>query len=190
MGSLHYNDVVMGAMTSQITSLTIVYSIVDSGADQRKKSNVTGLCAGNSPMTGEFHAQMTSNAENVSIWWHHHEKRFCQYHQPNKPLELQAIVLRTCLVQLFQNWVCGKIWCIAGIQAHTLTYQFSKHAGRIQGLFRQNPVCPENSTLIQLRLHYLTEAEWRIYASVSMVQIMANRLVSAKPFSKPMLECL
>ena len=33
---------------------------------------VTGLCAGNSPVTGEFHAQMASNAENVSIWWRHH----------------------------------------------------------------------------------------------------------------------
>ena len=24
-------------------------------------------------MTGEFPAQMASNAENVSIWWRHHE---------------------------------------------------------------------------------------------------------------------
>ena len=30
---------------------------------------VTGLCAGNSPVIGEFSAQMTTNAENVSIWW-------------------------------------------------------------------------------------------------------------------------
>ena len=36
------------------------------------KLRVTGLCAGNSPGTGEFPAQMTSNAENVSIWWRHH----------------------------------------------------------------------------------------------------------------------
>ena len=36
------------------------------------KLRVTGLCAGNSPWTGEFPAQMTSNAENVSIWWRHH----------------------------------------------------------------------------------------------------------------------
>ena len=33
---------------------------------------VTGLCAGNSPVTGEFPTQMASNAENVSIWWRHH----------------------------------------------------------------------------------------------------------------------
>ena len=36
------------------------------------KLRVTGLCTGNSPGTGEFPAQMASNAENVSIWWRHH----------------------------------------------------------------------------------------------------------------------
>ena len=36
------------------------------------KFRVTGLCVGNSPGTGEFPAQMASNAENVSIWWRHH----------------------------------------------------------------------------------------------------------------------
>ena len=36
------------------------------------KHRVTGLCAWNSPVTGEFPAQMASNAENVSIWWLHH----------------------------------------------------------------------------------------------------------------------
>ena len=37
------------------------------------KLRVTGLCAGNSPLTSEFPAQMASNAENVSIWWRHHD---------------------------------------------------------------------------------------------------------------------
>ena len=58
----------MSAMASQITSLTIVYSTVYSGADTRKhKKNlcVTGLSAGNSP------AQRVSNAENGPIWWSH-----------------------------------------------------------------------------------------------------------------------
>ena len=36
------------------------------------KLRVTGLCAGNSPVAGEFPAQMASNAENGSIWWRHH----------------------------------------------------------------------------------------------------------------------
>ena len=38
---------------------------------------VTGLCAGNSPVTGEFPTQMASNAENVSIWWCHHAVTNC-----------------------------------------------------------------------------------------------------------------
>ena len=33
---------------------------------------VTGLCEGNSPVTGEFPTQRTNDAENVSIWWRHH----------------------------------------------------------------------------------------------------------------------
>ena len=34
---------------------------------------IAGLCEGNSPVTGEFPAQRASNAENVSIWWRHHD---------------------------------------------------------------------------------------------------------------------
>ena len=37
------------------------------------KLRVTGLCAGNSPGTGEFPAQRASDAEHVSIWWRHHD---------------------------------------------------------------------------------------------------------------------
>ena len=40
------------------------------------KLRVTGLCARNSPVTGEFPAQMASNAENVPIWWRHHVKLY------------------------------------------------------------------------------------------------------------------
>ena len=70
----HYSDVIMGAMASQITNLAIVYSTVYSNADQRKQlsSGLIGHFAGNSPLTGEFPAQIASNAENVSIWWRHH----------------------------------------------------------------------------------------------------------------------
>ena len=63
----------MGAIVSQITSLAIVYSTVQA----QKKENIKAprhwpLC-GNSPVTGEFPAQMASNDENVSIWWRHHD---------------------------------------------------------------------------------------------------------------------
>ena len=72
----HHNDVIMIAMASQITSLTVVYLTVYSKRWSKKTSKlrVTGLCEGNSPVSGEFPAQMASNAENVSIWWRHHDK--------------------------------------------------------------------------------------------------------------------
>ena len=41
--SHHYTDVIMGAMASQITSLTIVYSTVYSEADQRKYQSSAAL---------------------------------------------------------------------------------------------------------------------------------------------------
>ena len=45
------------------------------------KLRVTGLCAWNSPVTGEFPAQRASYAENVSIWWRHHGQWKCHYNQ-------------------------------------------------------------------------------------------------------------
>ena len=64
----------MDPAASQITSLTIVYSTIYSDADQIKHQNSVSLAfyAGNPPGTGEFPAQMASNAENVSIWWRNH----------------------------------------------------------------------------------------------------------------------
>ena len=65
----------MGAMAYQITSLTMVYSTVYSGAVQRKHQISASLAfvEGNSPLTSEFPAQRASNAENASIWWRHYE---------------------------------------------------------------------------------------------------------------------
>ena len=39
----HYSDIIMGAMVSQITSLTIVYSVVYSDPDQRKHQSSASL---------------------------------------------------------------------------------------------------------------------------------------------------
>ena len=67
--AIHYNDAIMGAMAARNTSLTIVYSSDYSDADKKASMlRVTGLCMGNSLVTGEFHAQRANNAENVSIW--------------------------------------------------------------------------------------------------------------------------
>ena len=68
----------MGAMVYQITDLTIVYSAVYSGADQRKHQSSTPLAfVPGIHRTGKFTAQIASNAENVSIWWRHHGIILC-----------------------------------------------------------------------------------------------------------------
>ena len=68
----------MASVASQITSLTIVYSTVYSGADQNKHQSSASLAFvwGNSPGTCEFPAQMASNAENISIWRRHHGMKY------------------------------------------------------------------------------------------------------------------
>ena len=69
----HYDDVIMDAMASQITSLTIV---AQPFILTQIKENIKGLrhwlLCREFNGAGEFPAQMASNAENVSISWRHH----------------------------------------------------------------------------------------------------------------------
>ena len=95
--SAHYNDVIMGAMASQITSRTIVYSTVYSGADQRKHQSSASLAfvrgihrwPVNSPHIWPVTRKMFSfdetrifqdNEANImnadSPWWRHQMKTF------------------------------------------------------------------------------------------------------------------
>ena len=64
----------MSAIASQIASVTIVYSTIYSGADQRKYQSSASLTfmrgIHRSPVN--FLHKRASNAENVSIWWRHH----------------------------------------------------------------------------------------------------------------------
>ena len=65
----HYNDVIMGTMASQFTSLTIIYLSIYSGADHRKHQSSASLAF----VRGIHRWPWTSNEENVPIWWRHHE---------------------------------------------------------------------------------------------------------------------
>ena len=65
----HYDDVIMGAIASQITSLTIVYSTIYSDADHRKHQSsaslafVWGIPRTNDQLRGKCFHVMTSS------WW-------------------------------------------------------------------------------------------------------------------------
>ena len=60
--------------------------------EKKSKLRVTGLCAGNSPVTGEFPAQRVSNAENISIW---------SSNQSADPLALTILMLRVRIQYIF-----------------------------------------------------------------------------------------
>ena len=63
----HYSDVIISAMASQITSPTIVYSIVYSGADQRKHQSPASMA-----FVRGIHQWSVNSPHNISIWWRHH----------------------------------------------------------------------------------------------------------------------
>ena len=67
----------MGAIAYQITSLTIVYStVIQTQIKENIKAPRHWPLYGE--FTGEFPAQMASNAENISIWWRHHGDHLIQ----------------------------------------------------------------------------------------------------------------
>ena len=73
----HYSDVITSTTASQVTSLTIVYWTVYSGADQKKNLSSASLVFvwGIHQWPVTFPAQRTSNVANVSIWWRHHVEK-------------------------------------------------------------------------------------------------------------------
>ena len=83
VNTMQYDDFITGAIASQITSLSIVYLNVYSDADQRKHQSSASLAfvRGIHRGTGEFPAQMTSYAENISIWRHHHGLTMAMLHK-------------------------------------------------------------------------------------------------------------
>ena len=95
-GHIHYNDFIMSAVTSQITGVSIVLSSIFSGADQRKHQSSASLAfvRGNPLVTDGFPLRSVDNAENVSIWWRHHDSLSCEYSltpaPPHPPFQCQC----------------------------------------------------------------------------------------------------
>ena len=108
----HYNDVLMSAMTSQITSVSIVYSTVCSGVDQRKHqidASLVFVCGihrwpMNSPQKGPVTLKM---------------------------LQFDDIIMHMCIAYLIKLWsmpefLYGLSWsfifwqCIRGLWNHQL----------------------------------------------------------------------
>ena len=74
-----YDNVIIGAMASQITSITIAYSTVYSGADQRKHQSSASLAFVRGINRGPVNAphKWPVTRKNDSTWWRHHEFITC-----------------------------------------------------------------------------------------------------------------
>ena len=65
---------------------------------------VTGLCEGNSAVTGEFPSQRASDAENVSIWWHHHALAVLKAVEPMMTHQRKYMIYRDHFVYVPSQW--------------------------------------------------------------------------------------
>ena len=115
---LHYSDVIISAMASQITGVWIVcQSFVQAQIEENIKAPrhcpLWGefTSEGNSPVTGEFSTQRASKAENSSIWWRHHvfdDCTLCVYVWWSISLCTFVIVV-PCRKSLFIGTFCTKL---------------------------------------------------------------------------------
>ena len=72
---IYQSEVIMSTMASQINGVSIVYSTVCSGVDQRKHqspASLTFVRGIHRRSVNSRHTERASDSENVPIWWHHH----------------------------------------------------------------------------------------------------------------------
>ena len=76
------------------------------------KHRITGICAANSPGTGEIPAQMASCVENVSIWWRHHG---ISRNQSN-----HSIAYAVTRIDLASSFIKNIIWILVVQSIHSI----------------------------------------------------------------------
>ena len=110
------------------------------------KLHFTGLCEGNSPVTGEFPTQRASNAENVSIWWRHHADWVLRQHsQQWLPGNIPHCLGTVCY------WFMAKTLTILTARAEPFIYTFAcDFSGKI--ISRTCPVIEARIKMRQARV--------------------------------------
>ena len=137
--SLCDSDVVMGAMASQITDVSIVCSTVCSYVHTQIKENIKTplhwFWDGNPRVNCGSPPKGPSNTENVSIWWRHHKMwlccEICNFH---------AYFGDWCLQHFPRNhpdihhdtYVTHVPWCMLG--SLTSGFRWSRWRGNVPGM--------------------------------------------------------
>ena len=141
------------------------------------KLRVTGLCAGNSPVSGEFPAQRASNAENVSIWWRHHVVLKCFV-----VVIYWSIYICLCLSQ-FNDMHVGKwITSITRLLWHDLKkINHNKTVSICCGLHSIRRVLVSKGQILDhictlgfilLRVSHIKNTQWTHYITIVLVSVL------------------
>ena len=94
----HYNDIIMSAIASQITSPTIVYSAVDSDTDERKHESSASLA-----FVGEFTgAHMRGTYYICTIWF------ILITQQTNSMVLFRLFCCSYCDIQIVIYWLVSE----------------------------------------------------------------------------------
>ena len=110
---LHYIDVIMTTMASQITSTRLFnQSFIQAQIKENIKAPRRWPLCGEFTATGEFPAQRASNAENVSIWRRYHVLMYTY------PLCEQALVIYSSSFLIQINYDHSMILNYVTLHAH------------------------------------------------------------------------
>ena len=168
---------------------------------------VTGLCAGYSPVTGEFSAQRASNTENVSIWWRHHGNvtllvsnfcksdryKFCTWHDNSTVVACTNICsdlkantrISYCHDDIIKSKHFPLKWpFVRGIHRSPVN---SPHQGQWRGALMFSLICVwlngwvnsgEAGNLRRYRAHYDVTAMWHDKSAVMACTNICNDLIA------------
>ena len=181
----YYSDVIMSAMASQITSITIVYSIVYSGADRRKHQISASLAFArgihrwpvNSPHKGPVTRKMLPFDDGVNVvgWYTETNTKlptFCRRHFQSKLIFMQdKCCIFSLMIKLFGKFIAKCVIDMPDVfQNINLTFLMLLIV-TIPAIF----VC--------ILINYMLLAMWLMLKKDGEVFIHANIICDQCPFS-------
>ena len=166
---IHYTDVIMGMITSQITSLTIVYSTVYSDADQRKPQSSASLA-----FVRRIHRRPVNSPHKWPVTWKMFP--FDDVIMPMDSLMAPSHYLNQCWLLISQSLWHSPEWNIpASGQAIVLYNEFENYIIIYQGPITYRSI-PCSDMSVKLKTYTITH-NWFLFSSWNRVKL---KLISIK----------
>ena len=141
----------MSARVSQITGVSFVCSTACSGADQRKHQSSLSVAFVRGIHRSPMYSPHKGNAQNISIWWRHHENVwFISYGKSTLHLR-NTITLRQSSFHSFFNELF--IWMTDAYKRITAVNKWLFSSSNVKNL-----VCIENGSRTRYTLEHATRS--------------------------------